>query len=776
MKLHCILSEENRRRSGRLNELFRDLGCEDCTEIVCDDNWNLYKYIDAKEPFFSLFLEGSELQSYDSVYNIGLNSEMVEEVIHDNNVPSHKKKLYLEKYLHLLVKAVELAGEGQAVPNRIENTEKLLEYDQIPEIWDDIQKLLTDFSSKTGDTFPQCIMDQLRFFVRGLSREWSDFKEVGFPKTENRGEDTFFFLLCTHDTLVLEDDIKIAYSRAIPVCSESNNCDNLEEGLLKILRTQEKRRRGIVAAKYLLIEEQTVIFDIKKLYGEDPFFVEGLLELYQEDILSKEELIGAIPFRALDKAQNLKFSRNAKRQAEREGRLIGRGTGASPYSTSGHVLMSWDSVNEVRDCIVIKERILPDDVIWIQNVQGIITKTGSFTSHPSVIMRQLGKALICGCEDLALEDDSFVLSGKKYHEGDILSIDGESGEIYAGQIELADKEQWDELLKEIAEICSNICEVGVYVNSENPEQILKSFAHGSSGIGLYRTEYMQSQREIKHRILQYLIAEDLHQKSEMLQQILIAMEAEFATCLEAVGTHTATIRTLDFPMHELLSCEEEEQTLNSLQEYNPMLGNRGSRLSILYPQLFQVQIDAVCRAYQKTGRRAKVKILLPMIADVREITVLREYVNEVFDQNEIAKADIQLGSMIETPRALFRIEQIATEVDFLSYGTNDLTQLVWGMSRDDSYKYLPEYMRRNIVNENPFVAFDAEGLFEPLRASIEKARQVNPKIEIGVCGEQILDKKSLKKILELDIDYISVNAPKVLEELVFASLHHNYLQ
>lgn len=759
-----------------MNELFRSLGHRPYAEIICDGDWNLYKHIDAKEPFFSLFLEGNGLQSYDSVYNVGLNSEMVEGIMRDTNIPPYAKRLYLEKYLHLLVKAVELADEGQSVSNRIEITERLLEHDQISEIWDDIQKLLTAFSSKTGDAFPQCAIDQLKLFVRGFSREWTNFKEVDFPQTENRGEDTFFFLLCTHDTLALEDDIKTAYSRAIPGYLESNNCDDLEESLLKILRTEEKRRRGIVAAKYLLIEEQVVIFDIKKLLGEDPFFVEGLLALYQENILSKKELIGAIPFRALDRAQNLKFSRDAKRQAEREGRLIGRGIGASPYSASGQVLMSWDSVDEVRDCIVIKERILPDDVIWIQNVEGVITKTGSFTSHPSVIMRQLGKALICGCEDLVFEENGFILSGNKYHEGDILSIDGESGDIYTGQIESAGEEQWGELLKEISEICSSICGVSVYVNSENPEQVLKSLAYGSSGIGLYRTEYMQAQKEIKHSILQYLITQDLHQRSEMLRQILSAMEAELITCLEAVGAHTATIRTLDFPMHELLSCEEEEQTLNSLREYNPMLGNRGSRLSILYPQLFQVQIDAVCRAYRKTGRRARVKILLPVIADVREITVLREYVKEVFGRNEIANADIQLGCMIETPRALFRIEQIATEVDFLSYGTNDLTQLVWGMSRDDSHKYLPEYIRRNIVNENPFVAFDVEGLFEPMKTSIGKARQVNPKIEIGVCGEQISDKGSLKKILELDIDYISVNAPKMLENLVFASLHHNYLQ
>lgn len=773
MKLYCISLEENRQSVEDITDIFQDVGCKVDSNIICDKNWNLHEHIRTKEQFFSLFLEGSGLQLYDSVYNIGINSEMAEKIMNDPNALPYEKKRYLENYLHLLIWALELVDNGESTPYRIDITENILAHDQILEIWSDIQELLKSFSLITGSAFPQDAIEQIIFFMRRFSCEWSALKNAGSLKIGDTAESGFFFLLCAHDKMVFEDNVKIAYSRKILGFVEAHDNEGTNNGILRILKLQEKRKKGIIAAKYFVTADQPVVFDINKLYGEDSYFLNGLIELYQENIISGKDLIESIPLRVLDKMQNLKFSRDAKQRAQREGRLIGRGIGASPYTASGCLLVAWNPADEIGDCIVVKERIFPDDVVWIQSVQGVITKTGSFTSHPSVIMRQLGKALICGCEDLSFEEDGFVLSGTKYYKGDILSIDGESGEIYTGVIEQAGLEQGDELLRKIVEICKNICKIKVYVNSENPAQIKKSLICGGAGIGLYRTEYMPSQREIKRWILQYIAADNFNKRSKVLQEILNIMEREFIVCFNVIGEYTAVIRTLDFPMHELLSSFDEAQTMKDLHEYNPMLGNRGSRLSILYPPLFRVQIEAVCRAYQKTGRMADVKILLPMIADVREIIVLKEYINEVFSRNKIGKGEIQLGSMIETPRALFCIDQIAAETDFLSYGTNDLTQMVWGMSRDDSYKYLPEYLRRNIVPANPFAAFDSEGLFEPMRFSIERAKQANPSIEIGVCGEQILDVESLKKVLDLGIDYISINEPKVLESIVTASLHRS---
>lgn len=771
MKLYGVSLEQNRQGVDDINDIFQNVGCEVDTSITIDNDWKLCGRIGGKEPFFSLFLEGNGLQSYDGIYNIGINSEIVEKLMNDSNILLHEKKMYLENYVRLLVRAVDLVEEGRSASHRIEIMEKVLEHNQISEIWNDIQELLNIFSLKTGTAFPQDAIAQITFFMRCFSREWSELKNVSSRKTGKIEEDVFFFLLCAHDKIVLEDNVKIAYSRKIPGFSEDYDNESANKGLLRILKSQEKRKKGMIAAKYFIAEGQSVVFDIKKLYGEDWYFVNGLFELYHENIISSKKLLESIPLKALGKMQNLKFSRDAKQQAQREGRLIGQGIGASPYAASGRLLGAWNPADGMGDCIVVKERIFPNDVAWIQNVQGVITKTGSFTSHPSVIMRQLGKALICGYEDLTFEEDGFIFSGTKYHNGDILSIDGESGEIYSGVIEQTGLEQWDELLRKIVAVCNKICKIKVYVNSENPEQIKKSLIFGGAGIGLYRTEYMKSQDEIKRWILQYITDENFDKRSKVLQQILDVMEREFVICFNVVGEHTVVIRTLDFPMHELLSSIDEVHTLKELHEYNPMLGNRGSRLSILYPQLFRVQIEAVCKAYQKTGRMANVKILLPMIADICEITVLKEYIYEEFSRYKIKKSEIQLGSMIETPRALFCIDKIASEMDFLSYGTNDLTQMIWGMSRDDSYKYLPEYIRRNIIQENPFVVFDTEGLFEPMKFSIEKARQANPKIEIGVCGEQISDVESLKKVLELGIDYISVNAPKVLESIVVASLY-----
>lgn len=773
MKLYCVSLEENRQGVDDIIDIFQDVECKVDPNILCDNNWNLYGCIEPEEQFFSLFLEGSGLQSFDGIYNIGINSEMVEKIMEDPNALLHEKKTYLECYFHLLVKAMDLVNERIFASHRIEITEKILANDQISEIWNDIQELLKFLSLSTGSAFPQDATEQIKFFMRYFSREWSELKNPSSHKIEDTEEKVFFFLLCAHDKIVLEDDVKIAYSRKIPGFSENHGNEGTNKEIFRILKSQEKRKKGIIAAKYFVTAGQSVVFDIKKLYGEDSYFLSGLVELYKENIISSKELIESIPPKVLDKMQNLKFSRTAKQQAQSEGRLIGHGIGASPYIASGHLIEAWDPADGIGDCIVVKERILPEDINWIQSVQGVITKTGSFTSHPSVIMRQLGKALICGYEDLSFDEDGFIFSGTKYYKGDIFSIDGESGEIYSGVIEQAGLEQWDELLRIIVDICKSTGKIKVYVNSENPEQMEKSFICGGTGIGLYRTEYMPSQQEIKQRILQYIADESFDKRSKILQEILNIMEREFTICFKAIGEHTAVIRTLDFPMHELLSSTDEALTVKDLQEYNPMLGNRGSRLSILHPHLFRVQIEAVCRAYQKTGRMATVKILLPMIADVREIIVLRKYINEVFSRNKIERGEIGLGSMIETPRALFCIDQIALETDFLSYGTNDLTQMVWGMSRDDSYKYLPEYLQRNIVSANPFVVFDTEGLLEPIKFSIEKARQANPKIEIGVCGEQISDVESLKKILELGIDYFSINPPKVLESIVTASLHRS---
>jgi pyruvate,orthophosphate dikinase len=267
-----------------------------------------------------------------------------------------------------------------------------------------------------------------------------------------------------------------------------------------------------------------------------------------------------------------------------------------------------------------------------------------------------------------------------------------------------------------------------------------------------------------------LIYNDNNFNKESLEQLKSFSQEKFIQILAEIKEGICHIRSFDFPLHELFDNELEKEKYKNIFEFNPMLGNRGCRLSIIFSEIFIMQLQALLDAYVVSGKKAKLGIMLPMVADVNEILFLKNLIFDTISSNEnYSGIVLDIGSMIETPRAMFTINEIAKHVDFLSIGTNDLTQMSWGISRDDSHFYLPEYLSKKIIRDNPFIKFDRDGMYDVLFEAINRARKANFKVKIGFCGEQANDRESLEMFLSMDIDFVSVSPKKVLQTLYFCS-------
>ena len=473
--------------------------------------------------------------------------------------------------------------------------------------------------------------------------------------------------------------------------------------------------------------------------------------------------------------------------------VIATGLPASPGAAVGKVVFSAEEAAEQaeagEDVILVRVETSPEDIQGMLAARGILTARGGMTSHAAVVARGWGKCCVAGCGELEIDYANGVFRvhaggrGLTVRRGDVISLNGTTGEVMLGAVPLADPELPDDLTRLMA-WGDGARRLGVRANADTPEDAAKAREFGAEGIGLCRTEHMFFGEDRILAVRQMILAEDEAGRREALARILPMQRADFAGILRAMAGFPVTIRLLDPPLHEFLPHGAEEvarvaealgveagrvgQRVQALQEFNPMLGHRGVRLAITYPEIYEVQTQAIIEAacdLRAEGVDARPEIMIPLVGTAAELARLRERVAAVAGRvtgERGAELAYTIGTMIELPRACVTADRIAEHADFFSFGTNDLTQTAFGLSRDDAGRFLPDYVNQQVLEKDPFVELDREGVGELMRIGIERGRGVKPDLKLGICGEHGGDPASIAFSHDVGLDYVSCSPYRVL--------------
>ncbi len=529
------------------------------------------------------------------------------------------------------------------------------------------------------------------------------------------------------------------------------------------------------------------------------------VDMVDEKMISKEQALLRIEPDQLNQLLRPIFDPAAKEKAGREGRILAQGLPAGPGAATGRVVFhaedaeAWKKRGE--RVILCRKETSPDDIRGMDAAQGILTARGGMTSHAALVARQMGKVCVVGCE--AIHDVDYArremrVTDTVLKEGDWISVDGTTGEVMRGEIQTFPSEVLQVLLaKTLAAKASRVYQqftrlikwadavrkIGVRTNTDQPDQARVAMAFGAEGIGLCRTEHMFFGGERIRAVQEMILAKDQAGRRQALSKLLPMQKEDFKAILDIMGALPVTIRTLDPPLHEFLPKTEEEivalaegmrvpvaelkSKIESLHEFNPMLGHRGCRLGISYPEITEMQARAIFEAaceLRREGKNPFPEVMIPLVATRQELHLQREIVERAAHETMKAygvKVRYLVGTMIELPRACLFADEIAQEAEFFSFGTNDLTQTCLGLSRDDAGKFLPSYIAEGIYPEDPFVSIDQGGVGELMRIAVEKGRKVNRELEIGICGEHGGDPRSVIFCHQVGLDYVSCAAFRV---------------
>ena len=480
-----------------------------------------------------------------------------------------------------------------------------------------------------------------------------------------------------------------------------------------------------------------------------------------------------------------RFDPDALDQADK----IGQGLAASPGAAVGRVCFSVEAVESTvqagDSAILVRRETSPEDLAGMVKAAGVLTSRGGMTSHAAVVARGMGKCCVAGCSDIKVDSDhgTFTYQGGQVQEGDYISIDGSTGSVYLGQVAMSGAlmdDQYDAFMDRV----NDAKRMAVRTNADTPKDVQSALDFGAEGIGLVRTEHMFFGQGRISEVRKMILAKSREDRQVYVDRLYQFQKEDFVSIYQVTQSLPVTVRLLDPPLHEFLphedqaiqaiaqdmdlSREEVAKRIEVLQEVNPMLGHRGVRLGITYPEVTAMQvsaiIDAAIEVKQDMGYDIKPEIMVPLVGQIQEFKQVKDQI-EVLVQDRLEEAgvdlDYSIGTMIEIPRACLIADQLAQEADFFSFGTNDLTQMTFGYSRDDAGSFIPTYIENGIMEEDPFKTIDQEGVGAMVKLAVDKARSVKPDIKLGICGEHGGDAKSIHFFDSLGLDYVSCSPYRV---------------
>ena len=509
--------------------------------------------------------------------------------------------------------------------------------------------------------------------------------------------------------------------------------------------------------------------------------VQIAVDMVEEQLITKKEAILRIDPKNIEQLLHKNFSIKGLKDSK----VIAEGLAASPGAASGQVCFDCEALKKIKKGILVRIETSPEDIEGMNLAEGILTIRGGMTSHAAVVARGMGKCCVSGCSEISINEEKreFETRGVVVKEGDLISIDGSSGKVYLGDIEKTDIELSGAFEKFISWV-DETRRLKIRMNADTPKDCKVGLKFGAEGIGLCRTEHMFFAEEKIWSVREMIVSNTPKEIKQAIDKIYPFQKKDFFEIFEVMGGKPVTVRLLDPPLHEFLPKTENEikklselmnidmenikERLESLHEVNPMLGHRGCRLGITYPELYEMQVKAIINAaleVKDKGIEVNPEIMIPLVGSQEELSYLRNRIEKVIEnifENENKRLSYKLGTMIEVPRACVVADKIAEKADFFSFGTNDLTQITFGFSRDDAAKFIKEYVEKGIFENDPFVKIDQEGVGELMKMAIKKARSVKKNIKLGICGEHGGEPSSVEFCNKIGLDYVSCSPYRLL--------------
>jgi pyruvate,orthophosphate dikinase len=535
------------------------------------------------------------------------------------------------------------------------------------------------------------------------------------------------------------------------------------EQLLETMRQLEEHYRDMLDIEFTVEDSTLYMLQTRAAKRTAAAALKAATDMVEEGMITREEAVGRIDPGQLDQLLHPTIDPSASLE------VAGTGLNASPGAASGSIVFDADTAVErakEEPVILVRWETTPDDIHGMIAAQGILTVHGGMTSHAAVVARGMGKPCVAGCDDLSIAGGVARIGGHELREGDVITIDGATGRVFIGEVPLV-ASQRSEDFETVLGWADELRRLRVRANADTPQDAARAREFGAEGIGLCRTEHMFFGETRLPVVQEMILADSEADRRVALDRLLPFQQADFEEIFRAMAGLPVTIRLLDPPLHEFLPPEDQttdekmRARIRSLHETNPMLGTRGCRLGLMFPEIYEMQVRAIARAARSVGTDAVVEIMHPLVGFAEELRRLRELTERVWAE-EAPGAPHTVGTMIELPRACLRADEIAGHADFFSFGTNDLTQTALGLSRDDAEgKFLTGYLEDGVLAQNPFEVLDQDGVGDLMRIAVERGRSTRPELKIGVCGEHGGEPSSVAFCHALGLDYVSCSPFRV---------------
>ena len=784
------------------------------------------KFGDLKNPLLVSVRSGARASMpgmMDTILNLGLNDEVVAAMIQGNPDPKFERFVYdsYRRFIQMFSDVVMEVGKKyfEQLIDKMK-AEKGVHYD-IDLDAKDLKKLAEQFKAEykkqLGQDFPSDPVEQLKLAIEAVFRSWDNPRANVYRRdndipyswgtavnvmpmvfgnlNENSGTGVAFTrdpatgekkLMGEFLTNAQGEDVVSGVRTPMPIVEMEQKFPQAYKDFLNVCKTLEDHYHDMQDMEFTVENGKLYMLQCRNGKRTAPAALKIACDLVDEGMKTEQEAVAMIDPRNLDTLLHPQFDPAALKAAT----PIGKGLGASPGAACGKVVFTaedaveWAAKGE--KVVLVRLETSPEDITGMKSAQGILTVRGGMTSHAAVVARGMGECCVSGCGDIVMDEEhkKFTLGGKEFHEGDFISIDGTTGNIYDGQIKTVEATIAGEFGR-IMGWADKYRQMKVRTNADTPTDAKKARELGAEGIGLCRTEHMFFNEDRIAAFREMICSDTLEQREEALAKIMPYQQADFKELLEAMEGDPVTIRFLDPPLHEFVPKTEDEiekvakaqgktvqqikDIIAGLVEFNPMMGHRGCRLAVTFPEIAVMQTRAVIGAAIEVKKdhpdwNVDPEIEVPLTGSEKEFEFVKKVIVKTADE-EIAKAkadvSYKVGTMIEIPRACLIADKLAKEAEFYCFGTNDLTQMTFGFSRDDAGKFLTSYYDEKILESDPFAKLDTEGVGALMKMAVEKGRQTRPGMLIGICGEHGGDPSSVEFAHKIGLDYVSCSPYRV---------------
>ncbi|MCG9479990.1 MAG: pyruvate, phosphate dikinase [Actinomycetia bacterium] len=683
---------------------------------------------------------------------------------------------------------------------------------------EDLQQLVEDYKQiidrETGQSFPQEPREQLQMSIDAVFGSWNNKRAITYRNLHdiphsmgtavnvqamvfgNMGENSGTGVAFTRNPSTGEnkeygeylinaqgEDVVAGIRTPQPITKLKEEMPEIYQQLMDIFQKLEQHYKDMQDLEFTIQEGKLFMLQTRTGKRTAAAALQIAVDMEKDGLIDKKTAVMRVEPQQLDQLLHKQIDKNAKQGAE----LLAKGLPASPGAALGRVVFDADEAvreSENDPVILVRTETSPEDIEGMSVAQGILTSRGGMTSHAAVVARGMGKCCVAGCESIKVSADqkSFSADGKKINKGDWITLDGSTGEVFLGQLEVVDPEISGNF-ELFMDWIDQFSKIGVRTNADTPHDAEVALKFGAEGIGLCRTEHMFFEADRIKAVRKMIVASNEDERRKALMAILPYQKQDFIDIFKVMEGKPVTVRLLDPPLHEFLPSEPEDikeiadeldieadelaATVKSLHEMNPMLGHRGCRLSITYPEILEMQARAIFEAaieLTEKGVKVEPEVMIPLAGTLKEVKILKDQIVEIAEnlmEKKGLKFEYKVGTMIEVPRACVVADEIAKEAEFFSFGTNDLTQLTFGFSRDDVGKFLPDYIEKGILEKDPFASLDINGVGQMVLMGIEKGRSARKDLKIGICGEHGGDPNSVKFCHRAGMDYVSCSPYRV---------------